>query len=73
MGNSLWPVLENMSSQEESLIPNLNRKLKYWYRYVDDTFTIIKSNEIDNILQMLNNYQRQSLLMKLNKKIVWHF
>ena len=36
-----------MVELEETLIPTLNGKMKWSRRYVDNTFTIIKSEEIE--------------------------
>ena len=58
MGSPLGPVIANifMSELENELVPTLNDKMHVWLRYVDDTFTIIKEDEIENIKGILNNY-----------------
>ena len=45
-----------MSELESQLIPELNEKMSVWLRYVDDTFTIIKKDEIENVKNILNNF-----------------
>ena len=58
MGSPLGPVIANifMSQLENELVPTLNDKMRVWLRYVDDTFTIIKEDQIENIIGVLNNY-----------------
>ena len=34
----------------------MHDKMRVWLRYVDDTFTLIKENEIENIKAILNNF-----------------
>ena len=61
MGSPLGPVLANifMVQLENTLVPKLNGKLKLWYRYVDDTFSFIKENEIDNVKKTLNEFHEK--------------
>ena len=51
MGSPLGPVLANtfMSELEEQLVPTMNEKMSVWLRYVDDTFTLIKEGEVENV------------------------
>ena len=58
MGSPLGPVIANifMSELENNLLPRLSEKMFLWIRYVDDTFTIIKKGEIENIKAVLNSY-----------------
>ena len=58
MGSPLGPVLANifMVSLEESLVSGLNDKMPVWLRYVDDTFTLMAKGEVENVLNVLNNF-----------------
>ena len=58
MGSPLGPVLANifMVELETSLIPTLQGKVSLWQRYVDDTFTFIQHNEIENVKGILNEF-----------------
>ena len=60
MGSPLGPVLANifMVSLEETLVPQLNQKMPVWLRYVDDTFTLISKGEVENVLNVLNNFHQ---------------
>ena len=57
MGSPLGPVIANifMSHLEESIVPTLSQKIKFWKRYVDDTIAIIEDSTKD-ILQVLNSF-----------------
>ena len=58
MGSPLGPVLANifMVELENKIIPNLTEKISLWQRYVDDTFTFIRLDEIENVKSILNNF-----------------
>ena len=58
MGSPLGPVLANvfMVELETKLVPTLNDKIALWQRYVDDTFTFIKNEEIENVKTILNGF-----------------
>ena len=56
MGFPLGPVLANifMVELERTIIPSFSDKIKLWKRYVDDTSTFVKTDEIKDILSSLN-------------------
>ena len=58
MGSPLGPVLANifMVELEKTLVPQLQDQVSLWYRYVDDTFSFIKRDCVDNVLQVLNSF-----------------
>lgn len=58
MGSPLGPVLANifMVHLEETIVPTLNVTMPLWFRYVDDTFTFINENEIENVRNILNSF-----------------
>ena len=58
MGSPLGPVLANvfMVELEKSLVPQLGDNIKLWYRYVDDTFTIIRKGKVEEVLASLNRF-----------------
>ena len=58
MGSPLGPVIANifMVHLEELMIPRLATKMSSWYRYVDDTFTFIKKDEINAVQEALNSF-----------------
>ena len=60
MGSPLGPVLANvfMVELENQLIPKMSEKVSLWERYVDDTFTFIKENEIENVKNVLNTFHK---------------
>ena len=60
MGSPLGPVIANicMVKLEKSLVPNLTEIMPLWFRYVDDTFTFIKTGEIENVKNILNNFHQ---------------
>ncbi|XP_055308689.1 uncharacterized protein LOC129572701 [Sitodiplosis mosellana] len=56
MGNPLSPLISELfmsaferKLKQENLLPRI------WWRYVDDVFAIIKKDEIDSVLNVLNN------------------
>ena len=60
MGSPLGPVLANvfMVELERQLVPSMSDILPLWFRYVDDTFTFIKEDQIDHVLNVLNNFHQ---------------
>ena len=45
-----------MTELETRLVPMLSDKLSLWFRYVDDTFTFIKKENISEVLNVLNGF-----------------
>ena len=41
---------------EESIVTTLGATMPLWFRYVDDTFTFIKEQEVENVKTILNNF-----------------
>ena len=58
MGSPLGPVLANifMVHLEQEMIPRLSGVMSTWFRYVDDTFTFIKEDQIEYVQQTLNSF-----------------
>ena len=46
-----------MESFEEQAITTRSYELRIWKRYVDDTFTVLDRENVDDFLQHLNNQQ----------------
>ncbi|CAH8627121.1 unnamed protein product [Dicrocoelium dendriticum] len=57
MGSPISPVLANMYMEEfeKKALPNFRGALKVWWRYVDDTFAIIKRDKKEEFLNYLNS------------------
>ena len=57
MGFPLGPVLANIFvvELERTIIPSFSDKIKRWKRYVDDTSTFVKTDEIKDVLSSLNS------------------
>jgi len=60
MGSPLSPILANLflHSLETEIIPR-NIHIKFWKRYIDDIFAIIRSRFKDKILNQLNNFHNK--------------
>ena len=60
MGSPLGPVLANifMVHLEQIMIPRLAGQMSSWFRYVDDTFTFVKEDEIDFVQEALNGFHQ---------------
>ena len=60
MGSPLGPVIANvfMVELEKDLVPKTREQISLWYRYVDDTLTFIKPEEINNVVNILNNFHK---------------
>ena len=58
MGSPLGSLIANiyMCELETNIIPTLDNVIKFWTRYVDDTFAFIKPDSIQTVLQTLNSY-----------------
>ena len=58
MGSPLGPVLANifMVELEETIAPKLQSIMPVWRRYVDDTFTFVKKNQIANVIDAINSF-----------------
>ena len=60
MGSPPGPVLAGifMVHLERTLMPELEKFMKPWKRYVDDTITYIKPDVITNVIDILNNFHQ---------------
>ena len=58
MGSCLGPIFANifMVELERDVVPRLNTIMPLWKRYVDDTFTFVKKNEIAKVKSLLNTF-----------------
>ncbi|XP_011882019.1 PREDICTED: uncharacterized protein LOC105569853 [Vollenhovia emeryi] len=58
MGSPLSPILADlvMDDLETFCLEQLEFEVNTYYRYVDDVFTIIPNNKIDDILKVFNSY-----------------
>ena len=58
MGSPLGSLIANifMCELETTVIPKMMNKIKFWTRYVDDTFAFVKPAEVEHIHQQLNAY-----------------
>ena len=58
MGSLLGPVLAGICliHLERTLMPELEKFMKHWKRYVDDTITYIKPDFITNVIDILNKF-----------------
>ena len=58
MGSPLGPILAGifMVELETTIVPTLGNLFRKWKRYVDDTYCIVKTNNINEILSKLNSF-----------------
>jgi len=58
MGSLISPIFAEFCMQklEETVIPTLGNIVYSWWRYVDDTFGVVKINAIDDVLEKSNNF-----------------
>lgn len=55
MGNPISPLIANLvMSKMEMDLKSKNLLPRWWHRYVDDVFAVIKRTDLDKILTMLN-------------------
>ena len=59
MGSPISVIIANlvMENVEEGAISTFLNPPKYWRRYVDDTFVIIKKTEVDEFHNHINNIE----------------
>ena len=57
MGSPVSPIVANlfMSSIESICFANLSTPPRVWFRYVDDTFVILKKDSVTHFHELLNN------------------
>ena len=62
MGSSLGPILANiiMTELEKVILPKLIEEglIKFYIRYVDDTFVMIKDEHIDEVMKKFNSFDK---------------
>ena len=61
MGSPFGPVLAGifMVHLERTLMPELEKFMKPWKRYVNDTITYIKPDFITNVIDILNKFHQK--------------
>ena len=62
MGSPLGPVLANvfMVNLEETIVPSLQHIMPLWKRYVDDTFTFVKKEKLQEDMQKSIHFTKKS-------------
>lgn len=56
MGNPISPLMaELVMSKMEMGLKSQNKLPRWWHRYVDDVFAVIKKGDLEDILSMLNS------------------
>ena len=60
MGSPLGPVLASifMVELEKVLIPKLDKEVKLWRRFVDDTICFAKMDSLNYILLIINGFHK---------------
>lgn len=60
MGSSLSPVIADlvMETIEMKAIETYHTQVKFWRRYVDDVFAILKTREVEQFHNHINNINR---------------
>ena len=60
MGSPLGPVIANifMVELEKILIPKLDKEVKLWRRFVDDTICFVKMDSLNFILLTINSFHK---------------
>ena len=58
MGSPFGPILPGIFvvELETTIVPTLNNLLRKWKRYVDDTYCIVKTDSVNEILLKLNSF-----------------
>ena len=58
LDSPLGPVIANifMVELERTIVPQLEGTIDLWYRYVDDTFTFIRKDCVEAVLESLNGF-----------------
>lgn len=74
MGSSISSVIAQlvMEDLEETVIQNLNIKLPFFYRYVDDCITAVPKDKQNYLLDSFNNYHKNlhfTIEIEQNNKI----
>ena len=69
MGSPLGPVLANifMVELEKIIIPKLEKEVKLWRRFVDDTIWFAKMGSLSYILLTINSFHKN--IIKFTMKI----
>ena len=65
-----------MQNIEERALAHYNQTLPLWLRYVDDTFTAVHKNEIDDFHEHLNGQNADiefTSLLRRSRKMVEYF